>query len=442
MRVHRTGTLDPPPTETSTDGGGRAWTLDALDHVLADLTHRRRGGGSRGPHRLAALLRAIGDPQIGSDVVRIVGTDGKTSVTRLLGGLLRASGRRVGTTTSPHLERVDERIQLDGAAVPPAVLGPAVDAVHAALPEVDAAGEPVSFFEVITATALRSFAAAHVDHVLVEAGIGGSGDATAAIPAEVVVLTRVGLDHPELGSTLAEVTREKASVLPVGGTLVSGPQAPQVDEILAEVVDARDAHWLRAGVDHGVLDRQPGDDGQHVTVHVPGGGAVDVWLPLWGAHQADNAATALAARSVVLGGRPDPDELRSALAEVAVPGRTERIVDAAGPELVLDGAHDAPAVAALIAALAERPVAGPTVVLLGTTGDRDPGPLAAQLTAGGAEVTSVDARCAGTELAHELATARSRAGPDGRVVVTGSLYLVGAARSQVNASRLSSTGGP
>ncbi len=436
MRIDHTGTLDPPRTTIPTDGGGRTWTPDALDHALADVTHRRRGGGSRGPHRLAALLGAIGDPQRRTNAVRIVGTDGKTSVTRLLGGLLSASGRRVGTTTSPHLERVDERIRLDGAPLPPTLLGPAVDAVRAALPRVDAAGEPVSFFEVITATAVQSFADARVDHVLVEAGIGGIGDATAAIPADVVVLTRVGLDHPELGSTLAAVTREKASVLPVGGTLVSGPQAPQVDAALAEVVAAREARWLRAGVDHGVLDRQPGDDGQHVTVRGPAERVVDVWLPLWGAHQADNAATALATLAVVLGGWPSPDELRSALAGVSVPGRTERLVDAAGPELVLDGAHDVPAVDALVAALAERPVSGPTVVLLGTTGDRDPGPLAAQLTAGGAQVRSVDATCAGTELAHELAAARSRVGPDGRVVVTGSLYLVGAARSQVTSRQL------
>ena len=436
MRLERTDALDPPATAIPTDGGGRTWTPDAIERALADLTHRRRGGGSRGPHRLAALLGAIGDPQRRTDAVRVVGTDGKTSVTRLLGGLLTASGRRVGATTSPHLERVDERIRLDGAALPPTLLGPAVDAVRAALPQVDAAGEPVSFFEVITATAVQSFADARVDHLLVEAGIGGAGDATAAIPADVVVLTRVGLDHPELGSTLAEVTWEKASVLPVGGTLVSGPQAPPVDEVLAEVVAEREARWLRAGVDHGVVDREPGDDGQQVTVRGPGGPDVDVWLPLWGAHQADNAATALAALAVVLGQWPNPDELRSALADVAVPGRTERIADAAGPEVVLDGAHDAPAVDALVAALAERPVAGPTVVLLGTTGERDPGPLAAQLTAGGAQVRSVAATCAGRQLAHELAAARSHVGPAGRVVVTGSLYLVGAARSQVTSGQL------
>lgn len=427
-----------------------AWTSTSVEAALLAMTSRRRAGGSRGPHRLAALLHALGDPHTRAPVVKVVGTDGKTSVTRLLAALATASGDRVGATTSPHLQRIDERIRVDGAPAAPHRLGPALDRADDAVAIVEAAwgadasaragdqpaamvgqraGERLTFFEVVTATALQVFADAAVDLAVVEAGIGGIGDATAAVASEVVVLTPVGLDHPQLGSTRAEVAREKVGVLPPGGTLVSAPQRPDVEAVLAEVVAERDGHWLRAGVDHRVLERHPDADGQTVTILGPDGAMIQVWLPLWGSHQAENAATALAALYAVQGGWPAPDTVRTALAAVAVPGRTEQITGTAGPEVVLDGAHDLPATDALLAALAERPVAGPTVVLLGATGGRDVEVLSDRLAAAGEVVDHVEPGAGDADLSAALACARSRAGVNGRVVVTGSLHLVGAVRS-------------
>lgn len=445
------------PPAASTD----AWSSTTVEAALLAMTSRRRAGGSRGPHRLAALLRGLGDPQLQAPVVKVVGTDGKTSVTRLLSALATASGGRVGATTSPHLQRIDERIRLDGGPAAPQRLGPAIGRVRDAVAAVEAAwaatsasyrpdersptvqrptAKRLTFFEVVTAIALQVFADARVDLSVVEAGIGGVGDATAAVSSQVVVLTPVGLDHPQLGSTRAEVAREKVGVLPRGGTLVSAPQRPEVDAVLAEIVAERDGRWLRAGRDHAVLERHPDPAGQTVTILGPVGATIQVWLPLWGAHQAENAATALAALHAVQAGWPAPDRVRTALAAVAVPGRTEQFAGSGGPEFVLDGAHDLPATDALVAALAERPVAGPTVVLLGATGGRDVGELADRLAAAGCDVGHVDPSAGDADLSGALASARSRAGTDGRVVVTGSLHLVGAVRSRLAADAREPTG--
>ncbi|MFP4635103.1 MAG: bifunctional folylpolyglutamate synthase/dihydrofolate synthase, partial [Nitriliruptoraceae bacterium] len=375
------------------------------------------------------------------EVIKVVGTDGKTSVAHLLEALLTATGRRVGATTSPHLERIDERIRIDAGVASPQRLGPAVRCVRDAVARLEAvpppaascgglpAGERLSFFEVITAIALQAFADAQVDLAVVEAGIGGSGDATAALPAPVTVLTPVGLDHPQLGATLAEVAREKAGVLPVGGTLVSAPQTEEVDAVLAAIVAERGGRWLRSGVDHGVIERHPDEHGQTITLLGPGGATLQVWLPLWGVHQAENAATALAALHAALGGWPAPQLIRAGLAQVAVPGRTESLVRAGRPEVVLDGAHDGPALDALIAALAERPVEGDTVVLLGVSGGRDLTAFERRLRAVSADIGYLDTQVGDAEVAAALTAAEARAGALGRIVVTGSLHLVGAVRA-------------
>lgn len=445
-----------PPTSRSEV----AWTSASVEAALLGMTGRRRAGAARGPYRLAALLRALEQPHLSAASVKVVGTDGKTSVTRLLAALATASGRRVGATTSPHLERVDERIRIDGGPVEPERLGRAIDRVGDAAARLEATwdvaapspegdvppaerppGERLSFFEMVTAIAVQVFADEQVDLTVVEAGIGGVGDATAAVPAEVVVLTPVGLDHPQLGSTRREVAREKVGVLPPGGTLVSASQRPEVESVLAEVVADRGGRWLRAGVDYAVLGRHGDGRGQTVTIRTPAGEVVEAWLPLWGWHQAENAATALAALHALEARVVPVATVRTALAGVAVPGRTELICPRGGPEVVLDGAHDLPATDALIAALAERPVPGPTSVLLGATGGRDAAALAGRLEAAGCAVECVDPHTDEAVLAASLARATARARPHGRVVVTGSLHLVGAVRSQLAAMALDPLGG-
>jgi dihydrofolate synthase / folylpolyglutamate synthase len=421
--------------------------LDDSTPTLADLATRRRGSSPRGPHRFEALCARLDNPRTRLDPVHVVGTDGKTSVTRLLSSMLVAADVRVGETTSPHLEHVRERIRLDGRPLPDARLEAVAARLTRPIAEVDRLGEPVTFFEAVTAAALVAFAEAEVDVAIVEAGIGGSGDATGRLAARTVVLTTVGADHPELGASLAEIAREKAGVVAPGGTLVSAPQTAEVRDAVRDVARQRGARLLWAGEDFDVAARRTTSDGQWVELRAPDGARVQARLGVHGAHQAVNAAVALAALHAHLGGLPDPRRLRAGLEVVRIPGRLEIVERPGRALLVLDGAHDATAARALDAAL--REVAGDRrrVLVAGVGGGRDPlavlapllragtrviattvdpssvstlGPLVQRLEAADVPVTAVAPPSAA------LATAELEADEDTVVVVTGSLYLVGA----------------
>lgn len=415
---------------------------------------------------MAALCAVLGDPHLDVPAIRVVGTDGKTSVARLLGSCFEHLGVRAGVTTSPHLQDVTERIAIGSRAIAPDVLAPALARVIDVLPAVDrAVGERVTFFEAITACALEVFRTAAVDTVVVEAGIGGIGDATAVVPARVVALTPVGLDHPVLGATRAEVACEKAATLTRGGTLVSGPQAREVVDVLTEIVADRRAGWSRHGIDHGVAWRRPTVDGQRLGV-TGAWGELAAWTPLHGGHQAANVATALAALHAHLDDLDlswDAAALRAALTAVRVPGRTEVLHTAGGVEVVLDGAHDLPAIEALVATLSPRPVPGVTTVVVGRRGARDVAPWLEALRRVATSFVVVDAGHEPTRNADEIirvlretgcqvstASEAGRAlcdslavrGPGDRIVVTGSLHLVGDVRAALVASEASAPGPP
>jgi dihydrofolate synthase / folylpolyglutamate synthase len=433
--------LSPPTRDPTSDRADPA-------AALWEAARRRRGPASRGPHRLAALLGALGNPHLALPVVHVVGTDGKSSVARLLGAVLAAHGLRTGVTTSPHVDSITERIALGDGPVPPSDLATAVDRVLAATPAVERRiGEPIGFFEVVTAAAALVFAELSLDLAVVEAGIGGSGDATAAMAGRTLVVTPVGLDHPELGATPAEVAREKAGLLAVGGTLVSAPQSPEVEDVLAELVAARGARWDRAGRDHHVEVVREGPSSQRVAVHHLDVAELDVVLPLRGHHQAQNLGTALAAARALLGRDLEGPAVRRAVASLRLPGRVEvHPASDRDPELVLDGAHDPLATAALATWLRAHPVDGPTALLIGASHDRAPDRFLAPLRGVGDTVTVTAAaepgsltaaaaadRCGRVDavtadVPTALARTRSVTGPTGRVVVVGSLYLVAEVR--------------
>ncbi|MEX0953379.1 MAG: Mur ligase family protein [Nitriliruptoraceae bacterium] len=431
----------PAPDATVGEGSG----------PFSSFAGRRRGDAPRGTTRIAALCEELGRPQDALDTIHVVGTDGKTSVTRMVSAILTALGIRTGDTTSPHLSQVGERIRIDGVELDDATLvllakhvGHAIERVEPAL------DHPVTFFEAITSGALRAFVDAGVEVAVVEAGIGGRGDATAIVDARTCVLTPVGLDHPQLGATRRDVTHEKASVVRRGGTLVVAPQALEVLDAVRDVARARGVQVFVAGDDFGVVDRRIVDRGQVVTLWGLDGCNLEVHLEVRGAHQAANAAVALATVQAHLGfDRVDLHAVAAGLARVRVPGRGEVIQTAQGPVL-LDGAHDAVAARALRALLDEGRCVGRVAVVIGTSAGRNPVELARRFAGADVGFVATAAEEPGATPAREIASSLSRAGlpvigevswfdavdvarrwcgPQARILVTGSLHLVGAVRS-------------
>ncbi len=417
--------------------------------LLDTLVHRRRGHSPRGTHRMAALCHALGDPQAQLQTVRVVGTGGKTSIVRIMAAVLAAHGVACGETTSPHLQHASERIRLDGHTVRPELVAARWRDLQQAIVTAEAAtGEPVTFFEAVTGLALRLFADRQVDVALVEAGIGGVTDATGALSGDIVVLSRVGYDHPELGADLAEVAAEKAGIVAPGAVLVCAAQEPTAAAVIEEVVADRGATLLRAGRDFGVDTRRPAPGGQQVGLRGLEGSGIRGFLPLRGAHQAANTAVALAAVQALLGTTDlDPVRIRTGLAAVDVPGRIEVVTRRDAADVILDGAHDIDAMGALARCLVESASGRSITVVFGVGGQRSPEPLLERLrgldarlivTATGTPqampVEELHRRAradgfgalAAPDPAAALTQATRLTPADGVIVVTGSLHLVGA----------------
>ena len=324
--------------------------------------------------RIAALLELLGSPQLGYPCIHIVGTNGKTSVARMVDSLLSALDRRTGRTTSPHLQSAVERIAIDNEPISPATyvetyceIEPFVQMVDAQSQagELGPVGPAMSKFEVLTAMAFAAFADAPVDIAVVEAGMGGRWDATNVIDAPVVVITPIGIDHSEyLGTTIAEIAAEKAGVIgaprgdlvPVDTVAVIGRQTPEAMEVLLAQAVRADAAVAREDSEFAVLDRRVAVGGQLLQLQGLGGVYPDIFLPLHGEHQAHNAVLALAAVEALFGAGPqrqlDVDAVRAGFAAATSPGRLERMRTA--PTVFIDAAHNPAGAAALTAALAQE----------------------------------------------------------------------------------------
>ena len=244
--------------------------------------------------RIEALLRYLGSPELEFPAVHITGTNGKTSTARMVTQLLGSVGLSVGSYTSPHLERVNERIAYQGEPISDADLDELLRTVAIVEGELDI--HP-SFFDVLTAAAYRWFADLAVDAAVVEVGLGGTWDATNSLDTRVAVITNVALDHVEyLGPTRAQVAAEKAGIIRAGSTLVLGETDPDLEHFFT---DRGAAEVLRRDVDFGVRDNVLAVGGRLVELYTPMASYVDVLVPLHGAHQADNAAIALDGRGGV-----------------------------------------------------------------------------------------------------------------------------------------------
>lgn len=325
--------------------------------------------------RIETLLDLLGNPQRAYPSIHITGTNGKSSTARMIDALLRAHGLRTGRYTSPHLESVRERISLDGEPVSEERFVEIYREVEPLAALVDKRyDEPLTYFDMTTALAFAGFADAPVDVAVVEVGLGGETDSTNVLAAPVCVLTPIGLDHMEwLGDTVEDIAWMKLGIVHRGATLVSAVQPDEAAHPILERCAQVDATLAREGNEFGVLRRALAVGGQELTLQGLGGVYEGVLLPLHGAHQAQNAAVALAAVEAFLGAGPrrqlDPDAVREGFGSVAVPGRLERV--RTSPTVLLDTAHNPAGMAATAAALVEEFRFQRLVGVVAVLGDKD-----------------------------------------------------------------------
>src|SRR3954469_1717446 len=277
--------------------------------------------------RIRLLTELLGDPQRTYEVVHLTETNGKTTTSRMVDALVRARGLRTGRFTSPHVESMTERITLDGEPLSDQDFVDAYLDIEPYLSLVDERSEhPLSFFETVVGMAFAVFADAPVDVAVVEVGMGGSWDATNVADGAVAVVTPVAVDHARyLGDRPEIVAVEKAGIIKPGSRVVTAEQTPEVMAVLAERAREVGATLLREGVDFGLVSRVPGVGGQVVTLRGLHEEYADLFLPLHGAHQAQNAAVALAAAEALGDSAPADEVVRQAFADATSPGRLEVI---------------------------------------------------------------------------------------------------------------------
>jgi len=410
--------------------------------------------------RIKALVELLGDPQQAYPVIHVSGTNGKGSTVAMIESLLRATGLRTGRFTSPHVMSVTERITIDGASISDKRFDATWNELEPYVQMVDERqidGVALTFFEIITAMAYAAFADAPVDVAVIEVGLGGSWDATNVADADVAVVTPIDLDHTHLlGETVAAIAAEKAGIIKPGAQAILAGQSIEAAEVLLARCADVGALPHREGIDFGVLDRSVAVGGQLIRLNGAEGPIDDIFLPMHGAHQAANAAQALAAVEAFLGLKAlNPDVVRDGFAQVSFPGRLE--VVRRSPAVVLDAAHNPHGARATAAAITEAFGFSPLIGVVAIMADKDaegvlrvfeeimseviitavsstsrgmPAEALAELAAGifGAERVSVAPR-----LDDALELAIDRAEGDGvgspGVLVAGSVVAVGEART-------------
>lgn len=403
--------------------------------------------------RTRALAALLGDPQDAYPVIHLTGTNGKGSTARMVTALLSAWGLRVGTYTSPDLGRVNERLAVAGRPIDDGALARVLAQVADAEPSLP---ERPTRFEVLTVAALAWFAEVAVDAAVVEVGLGGARDATNVVHGQVAVVTNVSLDHADvIGPTLADIASEKAGIVEPGAVLVLGETDPSLAAVFRSAGAAQ--AWER-GTEFACEANRIAHGGRLLDLRTPGGRYPEVYLPLHGAHQGDNAACALAGAEAFFAS-PLPEEVVvNGFGAVRSPGRLE--VVARSPLVLLDGAHNPAGARAAASALDEEFRAARRLVVIGVLAGRDPAELLSALQPSGiamvvacqapspralpSAVVAGAARQLGMTVeevdvvADAVARARGLAGPEDLVLVTGSLSVVGAARRAVLGSEPSS----
>jgi len=399
--------------------------------------------------RIRVICRILGDPERAFPVVHLTGTNGKGSVARMLTALFMTNGLSVGTYTSPNLARVNERLARNDEPITDEELVEVLGVLEMVEPMI---GARATRFELLTAAAFWWFADVAVDVAVVEVGLGGRWDATNVVEPAVAAVTNVSYDHVEiLGPTLADIAGEKAGIIKAGCRLVLGETAPELLEIFLSAAAAVGVveSWVR-GEEFDCPVNRLAVGGRMLDLTTPGGSYEEVYLPLHGEHQGDNAALALASAEAFFGSALSEVVVEQAFASVEVPGRLE--VVGHDPLIVLDGAHNVAGAQTLARSLLEElPVDEETVAVVGMLEGRDPSAMLQALATAGvrtvvtctapspralpADRIAEAARAAGLfavcgdTVAEALHVARARVPTGGRLVVTGSLYVVADARA-------------
>ncbi|MBB5344810.1 bifunctional folylpolyglutamate synthase/dihydrofolate synthase [Tunturibacter empetritectus] len=456
---------------------------------------------------MRVLAAALGNPQTAFPSILIAGTNGKGSTAATLSSILTAAGYRTGLYTSPHLVRVNERIQIDGQQIHDedfARLYFQVDETARHLVEAGDLPYPPSFFEVLTAVGFLYFAGESatqaektpvtpIDIAVLEVGLGGRLDATNIVDPLLSILTDIALDHQDyLGTTIAEITREKAGILRPNGTLITLPQHPEANQAIGEAAAALNLRAINAadyiptsvpGHTAGV-PQHPGTAGQEAGplpanhyILTLDGETLEVDSPLSGHHQQRNIALAIAAaadlrnsrgyklskmkqESNQTGYKITNAQIETGIRNTQWPGRLELFTFPEGPQLLLDVAHNPAGAWTLRAAIAQLPEAQPRTLLFSCLRDKDlkemgqilfplfdasstdperrkdhivfapiDNPRAAHIEdlLAAAHALDIPAHAA-PHLAAALAQARAVTPPEGLIIATGSVYLVGEIR--------------
>lgn len=425
-----------------------AWLDSHLDHESSSVGIAAGSVEGLGLGAMTDLVALLGDPQLDVPTIHVTGTNGKGSVTAMVVGLLQAHGLSVGSYTSPHLDRINERLRRDGEPIDDQTLSEVLDGLAAIEPLLPT--RP-SWFELVTAAAFRWFAEAPVDVAVIEVGLLGRYDATNVVDSQVAVVTGVGGDHTDFapGWELA-VAGEKAGIIGPDSTAVLGRMDPQLREVFRA---EGPASLVAEDVDFEVLSSRPAVGGRLIDLAGVHERYDEVFLPLHGGVQAHNAAVAVAAVESFFDRALEPDLVRDGLAMVRLDGRVE--VVSHQPLVILDGAHNPDAIRALGETLDEEfSTVGSRTVVLGVLAGRDPDRTVQAVTAlrpdlvvcttadggdRGLAAVELAAACDRAGLAHQVVTepveavfrSVGQAQEEDMVVVTGSFRLIAPARAAV-----------
>jgi dihydrofolate synthase/folylpolyglutamate synthase len=416
-------------------------------------------------HRMQAICEALNHPELSIPTIHITGTNGKTSTARVAASLLAATGLTVGTYTSPHLESVRERLALNGEPISEEAFGEMFDHLRPYLTLVEGRlGEKLSYFEILTALYLLWAAESPVDASVVEVGLGGRWDATNVIPAPVAVITNVGLDHTNLlGTDKATVAKEKAGIIKPNSIVVTGERPGEALTVIEEEAATAGATLSRYDKDFSVTENLVAVGGRYLSMTTSGGAYEGLFLPLHGAHQGVNAATAVESITRFLPAQElEQDVIAEGFAKSVVPGRLETLafpsrnpgaIDGSAapenPSIVLDVAHNPDGMSALVSSLLEAFAFERVVFVIGILGDKDYEGMLREITRIPCHLILTEARtvrsvapdelalaCERLGLSHEViegvpaavSSAAQAAGPGDLVAITGSHYVVGEAR--------------
>lgn len=400
-------------------------------------------------HRIEALCDLLNNPERNVLAIHITGTNGKTSTARIATALLGAAGLSVGTYTSPHLQTVRERIALNGEAISESTFGdlfdhmkPYVEAIEVKL------GEQISYFELLTAMFFLWAAETPVDAVCVEVGLGGRWDATNVLPTSVPVITNIALDHTSmLGESPFEIAAEKAGIVKPGSTLVTAERVPGVLAVFEEQAP----EVVTIGKDFDVIDNRVAFGGRYLSLRTSAETYEGLFLPLHGAYQGVNAATALEAVTRFIPAQAlGYQVVLEGLAATTARGRLESVhVEGSSIPLVLDVAHNPAGMSAMITSLVEAFAFERAVFVVGILRDKDHEGIMSEIGRIGGTVIATEARSSRSvpvaeladaarafgmeaetyvDVASALAHAREVAAQADLICVTGSHYVVGEAR--------------